>query len=255
MRYTPKLPKENLNISKKHPLKEFLKLLSGLLLIVFAVYIILGFCVDLVIPHLPQGFESNLGKLYAPMYTSKTIDTQNTEEVQNLLNQLLDYSDDKKSYQVYVVESEIVNAVALPERKIIIYSELLKEIKTEDELVFVLAHELGHHVNKDHLRALGRRLVILSISSVFFGQDKSLNSFIGNSLSNTEMKFSQRQEKNADLFALKILLKRYQNPEGAIDFLEKIKKKHNLSKFFYFFSTHPHPQKRIEAIRKKIQEK
>jgi predicted Zn-dependent protease len=67
-----------------------------------------------------------------------------------------------------------------------------------------------------------------------------------------EMKFSQKQEKDADLFALNLLYQKYNHVSGAIEFLEKIEGKRKVPKFFYFFATHPHPKNRIKVLKEKI---
>lgn len=252
MRYVPKELTGNVNISRRSPLKELANLLFSLSATIVLIYIALGFLVDIIIPWIPQGVEKNLGKFYEPLYLSQHLDAPFAETIQKLLDRLTGDLKPNKGYKVYVVENSQVNALALPGGTIIVYSELLKQLGSENELAFVLAHELGHFDHKDHLRALGRGLVFFVVSSVFFGQENQVNKFLGNSLTKAEMKFSQRQEQKADFFAIELLVKRYGNASGAIEFLNKIKEKEKMPRFFYFFATHPHPLNRIRAAQDKI---
>lgn len=252
MRYVPKLPTENVNISKTHPLKEFFKLFIGLLVILICLYIILGLLVDFVATALPEDIEDSLGRFYKPLWEGKSIEAPEVTSIQELLDSLSAQLNPPKSYHVHIIPSKQSNALALPGKRIIIFSSLLSELDSENELAFVLGHELGHFQNKDHLRALGRGLVLFVFSNIFFGQDNALYRIIGDSLRNTEMKFSQRQETAADFFALKLVVGRYGHATGVVSFLEKIKNKRAGAEWLDFFRSHPHPAARIRAIEKII---
>jgi len=69
------------------------------------------------------------------------------------------------------------------------------------------------------------------------------------------MKHSQKQELAADNRALDLLQKHYKNVNGAVSFLEKQQKDNKVSKFLYYFSTHPHPENRLKQLQDKIKEK
>jgi Zn-dependent protease with chaperone function len=114
---------------------------------------------------------------------------------------------------------------------------------------------LGHFANGDHLRGLGRMLVLLTISTAISGSDNFVNEFLMNSLLNVEMKFSQKQEKMADLFALDLLNKKYGQVAGATDFFEILGDRDPKSRFLYYFATHPHPHDRVKALEKMIKSK
>jgi predicted Zn-dependent protease len=252
MRYVPKKIKGNVNISGKNPLKEFFKLLCGLLFIAIISYIALGLAIDLIVPRIPASFEDSLKPFYRSLYAGKGLENSGVEAIRSLLQSLVETSRDSRLYTLSVVDGPRSNAHALPGNHILIYSALIKEIESEEELTFVLAHELGHFYYRDHLKSLGRRLVLMVISNTIFGQDNTLSKLIGNSLSDTEMRFSQKQERAADLFALNLLYAHYGNDRGALRFFEKAAKKPGGGEFFAFFSTHPHPRQRLALIKKKM---
>ncbi len=255
MKYRAKELKGNVNVSRISPLKEFFLLLAGALGIAAVIYIVLGFAVDLVVPHLPGEIEERIGALYSKLYVS-TKKTDAGVRLQELLGDLLkELPEEERNYKVYLIPSARVNALALPGRNIVVFSNLVKEAKSENELSFVLAHELGHFAHKDHLRGLGRRLVLLAISVTLFGQDRAVSKFLLNSLVNVEMKFSRRQETMADLWALDLLFKRYGQVVGTTDFLKRLTRKEKKGRLFYYFATHPYPRVRVKTLEQKTERK
>lgn len=253
--YIPKELKKNVNVSHSSPIKELFLLLGGILAIALSIYVALGFAVDYVASEIPVEVEQKLGILF-----SKALATEEQSADSHHLQQILDglterLPEGKGRYQVYLVTRPEMNALALPGGNIIVFSGLLKEVKSENELAFVLAHELGHFANRDHLRGLGRGLVLLTLSAALFGGDSATVEFIMNSLINVEMKFSQRQEQQADLWAIDLLNKTYGQVPGARDFIERITRKEKMSRFLYYFATHPYPQDRLKALNEHIEKK
>ena len=253
------IPKElndnvNVNVSHKSPLKEFFLLLAALLGIILLIYIGLGFAVDLIVPNMPPEIEDKLGRMYTGFYKSKADESLEPAEVeiQNVLNGLVEYLPTQQDYKVYLIPTPRPNALALPGGNIVITTALFEEIESENELAYILAHELGHFANRDHLRGLGRGLVFFVISTALFGADSSASQFVQNALLNAEMKFSQQQEPKADLFALELLNKRYGHVGGATDFFQKISEKEKGARFLYFFSSHPLSENRVKTLEQRI---
>ena len=255
MKYTPKILKGNVNVSKKSALKDFFILLGGLFAITVGVYIVLGFAVDFIVPKLPLKTEKILEKAHSHFYKYASGDAEEQEiKVQKLLDKLIKQLSDeaKQDYKVHIVPNSKSNALALAGGHIVVFSGLLDEIESENELSMILAHELGHFANRDHLRGLGRGLVLFTISIAILGADNPATNFLKNSLTNVQMKYSQHQERQADLFALELLEKRYGHVGGTVDFFKKLKEKEKMGRFFYFFSTHPYCEDRITAIKEHI---
>jgi len=253
VKYTPKELKDNLNIARTSLLREFFLLSGGILTITVIVYAALGLAVDFAVPRLSPGIEHRLGRMYAGIYADA--DGGKAEKrIQRILDGLASVQPEGNGwrYRVHLVQDTRINALALPGGQIVIYSGLLDVVDSENELAFVLAHELGHFAHRDHIRGLGRRLVMLILVTSVFGQDSSVSRFIYNSLMDVEMKFSQRQEEAADFWAVDLLNRRYGHAGGAVDFLETIARKEKRGRFVYFFSTHPYPLNRIKALQEYI---
>lgn len=253
MKYTPKELEDNVNISPTSLIREFFFLIGSVLTITLIVYVALGFAVDLIVPRLSPELEQRLGSIYGSIYTG-TEEAGDEKRLQQVLDSLSSVQPENKGwqYRVHLVQDKRINALALPGGNIVLYSGLLDEVESENELAFVLAHELGHFAHRDHLRGLGRRLILLAMVTSVFGQDSSISEFMSNSLLDVEMRFSQGQEKMADLWAVDLLNRKYGHAGGAVDFLDRIARKEKNGRLAYFFSTHPYPLNRVKALQKYI---
>ncbi len=253
MKYTSQEIKDNVNVSVGSPLKEFGVTVLKLLGVLLAVYIILGLALDFITPRISVKLEQKIGNLLTLQLKNKK-NPEGEDKLQKILDKLLaNASLPSLDYRVHITEAKEINALAWPGGNIVVLSPLLSEVKSENEIAMVLAHELGHFAHRDHLRGLGRGLVLIVLSTVTLGADSPVSRFIGNALSNVEMQFSQKQEKSADLFAVDLLYKSYGNAAGATDFLKKISARRKLSRFFFFFYSHPYSPNRVRAIEERIQ--
>jgi predicted Zn-dependent protease len=156
-------------------------------------------------------------------------------------------------FKVHYDRTAQFNAVALPGGHIIVFSELFNAAEAENELAFVLAHELGHYANRDHLKAMGRGLVLMTISSVLFGADSGFSGLIGSGLNLTELSFSREQETDADAYALSTLNCAYGHVNGALQFMGKFPSEADPGDVGHYFSSHPEVQRRIANLEEIIQ--
>ncbi len=251
MKYTPKKLESNVNVTPTSPLRDFFVMAGGLMAIVIGTYLLLGVAVDLLAPRISPELEAKMAKYF--LMAVKSEDNNNSEEilfVQDLLDHLQD-SCGKLPYdfKVYLHESDAVNAMALPGGNIVVFSGFLEKVTSENELAFVLSHEMGHYANRDHLRGIGRSLVFLVISAVFLGPDSKVGNMLTHGLSITELSFSRKQETSADEFAIDTLACLYGHVNGSTDFFSKIDKEHDPGIFGHYFSTHPENKKRISHIK------
>ncbi len=256
VKYTPRELQGNVNVAEGSLLKEFFLLVGGFLAGISLVYVLLGYTVDLVVTKLPPELERRLGELNAGMYPP-AVDGRVEEALQRILDGLSRHGSGTSSppWRVHLAESGMVNAVALPGGHIVIYSGLLDAVESENELAFVLAHEMGHFAHRDHLRGLGRRLVLFVMAASLFGRDSAVSDFAGRSLGNLELKFSREQEEAADLSAVDLLYRRYGHAGGATEFMQRLAAVEGRGPAVYLFSTHPHPRDRIKALREYIRQR
>ncbi|MGB5709741.1 MAG: M48 family metalloprotease, partial [Waterburya sp.] len=134
-------------------------------------FLLLNLLVNSLISIIPTAWEQKLGALIVPIYEEQAV----ISPQQKTLNQLLDRLEahlpakqqEQNLYQVLYIPEDTVNAIAIPGNKVIIYQGLLKEVGSENELMMILGHELGHFTHRDHLRSLGNVLLLrMTISSI-----------------------------------------------------------------------------------------
>lgn len=256
MKYTARYPGRNVNVSPTHPLKEFAILAGGLLAIVITVYLGLGLAVDLLVPHLSMDLEKKLAGAFMGRFTEKDSVPDTTRSLQALVDRLQDGCTSLPyDITVHVMSAEAVNAAALPGGHMIVFSGLLAEMTSENELAFVLAHELGHYAHRDHLRGLGRALVLMTVSSVLLGAENSVNDMIGQGMVLTELSFSRKQETQADIFALDTLICHYGHATDATAFFGKIPQDNDPGRFGHYFASHPENRRRIDHLEELIRKR
>jgi len=254
IQFTPRPFKENVNVSKISLKREFFVLTLGLIAILGACYILLGVTLNVLIERIPSKVDHIVGKLFQ----LKKFETPEKfqlvkQDTQQLLDDLVALLPSTSTiYTIDIIEMDDVNAFAVPGGRVIIFSGLLAEVESENELAMILSHELGHYVHRDHLRALGRGIVFLIITSTFFGTDSGLTDFVGGALSTVDLKFSRIQEEAADLFALDLLNKKYGHTAGATDFFQRIEEKRELPQFLKFLLTHPLGAQRVDTLNSTI---
>jgi len=157
--------------------------------------------------------------------------------------------------EIIVIDSPIVNAAAFPGGLIVVFSGLIKITDSPEELASVLAHELGHVINRDSLNSIIRQFGIAIVSSVITGGNADvLEKIIRNVVNN---KFTREQEEKADDFALNLLIKSGISPQYFINVFEEIKKKEiNIidKDLMKYISTHPDTDSRIDKAKEKLKD-
>ena len=243
--------KVNVNISPEHPLKELLLLTAAIAAIIFLSYLLLGFSVDLVVPHISMELEKSIA---ARMEFPTAADSR-APYLKKITEELRRSTPiDTGHVEVGVYDSPVPNAFALPGGRILLTKGFLDVVESENELSMVIAHELGHIAHRDPLRGIGRSLVLAFISSLFMNTDDSVGAFINSSLSFTQLGYSREVEERSDHFALETIVKHYGHGAGAADFFKRMKETNLSAKIPEFFSTHPGEEHRIAYLERRIEE-
>ena len=249
MKYVPRQPREGINVSDTHPLVEAGTLVVGLTAIFVAVVVLLIFLIEVVLYFVPAEKEAALFRDWLPndLMTVSPAD-ERLEQTQALVDQLAQYwPDSPYEFRVEVDQSDVANAMALPGGLIIVTEGLLDQVESENELAFVLGHELGHFRNRDHLRALGRGIVLSLLYTVTMGKDVS---GLGISVSDLALRgFSRKQEIAADAFGLAVVHARYGHVDEAWRLFERWDEgEDGTLDIVAYTSTHPQPADRIERL-------
>lgn len=251
MKFTAKPLEDNVNVSKTHPLVELFWLLGGLIFLAGVVFFALGLTADWAASKAPVKVENWLGELALNEFPGEESPAL-TARLNNLLDHLPDNSPlHQYDFHIFLSEIDEVNALALPGGNIVVFSGLIEQVKSENELAMVLAHELGHFAHRDHLSGLGRGLGVAVAASLLFGENNAAGNLISKAFLTFQVKYSQNQETAADRFGIDLLAKRYGHAGGATSFFARLAQDAG-SKIPYILASHPHPLDRIDAMNNRI---
>ena len=257
MNYQPSLPEHNDNVSHQHPVREFFVLITGVLAFVLIGYWALGFFVDIAVGYLSPEQEA---QLFSKVDINWDFGEESMPEEQAKLQGLVDAFKPCLSLPypitVSLVKSEAVNAMAVPGGKMVVYSGLLDAVSSTNGLMFVLAHELGHFKNRDHLRLMGRGIVLSILAMLAFGGDAGISDILVSTINLRTAKYSQSRESQADHTALLALQCHFGHVGGATELFEALKSPEAEFDFkmLHYFSTHPELQQRIDNLHQLTQE-
>lgn len=251
MKYHASLPENNDNISHEHPLKDFLLILAGLSLALLAGLWILGLLVDRVVDSMSPDTEARLTQLLAPPLPPTPAGAAGREAwLQSQADALRQCAGMSGQVKVRLVASRQANAMVVPGGTVMVYAGLLDQVKSENGLAFVLAHELSHLVHRDHLRAMGRSLVMIAAATVLTGDGSWAAGVLAPAQHLGETGYSRERESQADAKALRILQCRYGHVGGATEFFEALRKQDGEAPAFtHYLASHPSMAARIEAVR------
>ncbi|MBA3526614.1 MAG: M48 family metalloprotease [Sphingomonas sp.] len=123
-----------------------------------------------------------------------------------------------------LVNSDVVNAFAVPGCYIYLTRGLMGIVNSEAELAAVLAHEVGHivgrHSQRQQSRSLWRTIGVVAVQ-VFTGSDR-LTQIAGAAAGLFTLRYSRQQEYEADDLGLRYLHKSGYDPFASIDMLRAL---------------------------------
>jgi len=248
MRYVAKQPREGINVSKTHPLIEASLLIGGLGVIFVVIVLGLIFLVELSLYVITPEKEAALFSDWVPDdLIDVSEDESRLQELQALVDRLvLHWPDAHYEFRVAINASDLANAFALPGGLIVVSQGLLDQVESENELAFVLGHELGHFKNRDHLRGLGRGVLVSIFLLTVSGNDiTGLNMTIANV---TLMRFGRKQESQSDEFGLGIVNAEYGHVVDATRLFQRMDREDQSWLFANYLSTHPDSGDRVREM-------
>jgi predicted Zn-dependent protease len=202
-----------------------------------------------------------MGKAYSQQVESgvKLItDPVVTEYVNRVGQNIVRNSDAQVPFTIKVVDSDDINAFALPGGFFYVNSGLILAADEEAELAGVMSHEIAHvtacHLARQQTR--GNLAQMATIPLIFVGGAIGYAGYeaAGLAIPMTFLHFSRAFESEADYLGLEYMYKSGYDPNAFVSFFEKIqaqekKKPGTLSKAF---STHPQTPDRIEKSQQEI---
>jgi len=183
-----------------------------------------------------------------------------TEYVNRVGQNLVRNSDAQVPFSIKVIDSDTINAFALPGGFFFVNSGLILHADEESELAGVMAHEIAHvcarhgtkNATKGQIMQLGAMAASIFIPYTWAGY--ALYQGMNFMIPLTFLKFSRDAEREADYLGLQYMYKTGYDPNSFVSFFEKVEtqEKKQPGTIPKVFSTHPPTPDRIEAIQKEI---
>lgn len=159
-------------------------------------------------------------------------------------------------YHFYIIDDKTVNAFSLPGGFVYIFRGLLDKLKTDDEIAFVLGHEVGHIVARHAIKRLQAAMAsnLLLIASTQVKSSGNLPQGVYLALISLMSGYSQEDEFLADKLGITYAERAGYNPQAGIKVLEMLEKENEKSPAHQisYFRTHPYPIPRIRAIKEEL---
>jgi hypothetical protein len=205
--------------------------------------------------------EIRMGKQYAMQVESSVKLVQDpvvTEYVNRIGQNLVRNSDAQVPFTIKVIDSDEINAFALPGGFFYVNTGLILAADEEAELAGVMAHEIAHvaarHGTRQMTRAQWANIGTIPLIFVGGGLGYGIYEAAGLGLPLTFMKFQRNFEAEADYLGLQYMYKTGYDPQAFISFFEKIqaKEKKKPGTLAKAFASHPQTPDRIEESQREI---
>lgn len=253
MNFEPRYCEPNVNVPSHNHFREFVRLSLWLIGIVFGIYFVLGYAAEKIAERLPPKFEAAIAAGITSSFDHGDF-PRTSKYLQKVLDTLVASAEGLPpfTYTVSIHDQAAVNAVALPAGNIVVFKGLLAEVKSENEVAIILAHELAHYAHRDHLRGLGRGLVLMSMMTAL-GLSGDLPGFIAPTVQTFALKHSRDRESAADRYAIDLFARAYGHAGGTTSVFKLLARQEHGIKRPDIISTHPDTLWRMQTLNSYLQ--
>ncbi|MFM2091983.1 MAG: hypothetical protein RLZZ127_2472 [Planctomycetota bacterium] len=217
----------------------------------------------LVIGAIPLSVDKAIGEqaiqsmeLGGPVVKTPEVDRFVQTVVDRLDDHVVPPGADPKAYAhtftVRVVESDLINAFALPGGQIVVFTGLIKSASRAEQVAGVLGHEIAHVTMRHGVNGLVRAAGVAIAAQLVLGDVSGLAAVLGQGAMTAVLNgYSRDQERDADREGARIAAAAGFDPAGLAEFFLALKEQpgSQMPGILQVFSTHPDHDERIAAIR------
>ncbi|PUE38740.1 M48 family metalloprotease [Limnohabitans sp. Hippo3] len=203
---------------------------------------------------LAQTDEEKVGKAAAAQVlgAAPLVAADPAQQYVNVLGQVLSaQSGGIYKWHFGVIKSDAINAFAMPGGYILLSSGLLKTLESEDELAFILAHEVAHVSRRHHYQVVQRQRLADQAAKGLQAvtQDSDTAKLAQASGQIYARGLDKGAEFESDRLGVEYMTRAGYDPVAAINVLEKLQRfKGNDPRAELLFSTHPSPAERLDML-------
>jgi len=258
MAQNPKSQRLSHNVTEVSYSSLILKSLAGLGILFIAIFFLFHILFFCLIRFAPSNWEEFLGEQFFKSFKEKEKEVVAPHKKEKQANKVFEkiaahYQGKSPQLKFYVISSPEENAVTLPGGVILVFTGLLDQVRSENELAMIVGHEIAHVQNKDVSKRLSLGVAMTFLALIFSGDDFA-SGIVGLSSQMSGLSFSRTQESEADRVALGLLNSAYGNISGATDFFDRMSESENDLIPAEYLRTHPYSQTRIAELKRIIRE-
>lgn len=200
---------------------------------------------------LPEKIERSIGRetlgvLDRQFLLPSQLSVEQRDGIVNRFKALTPPKQGAPAYEIVFRKSRIgPNAFALPSGQIVLTDEIVKLVDSDDAVIGILAHELGHLHERHLMRRIIQSSAIGATAAVIFGDISSVVAVLPTIM--LDLKYSRDAEREADDYAIAMLKKNGMSLSTLIMVFEKLDKKSGNQN--PYLSSHPVAYERITRIR------
>ncbi len=220
------------------------------------VALIIPWAAGQLVPWVPAAYEQALGRdvlqALKPMFLDSQLDSSREAAITERFAQLAKAAELPQARLLF--KRGMFNAFALPGGTVLVTDELIAAMRSDEEVLAVVAHELGHVREQHGLRSLISSSVALQVIATALAHDqlsrKVSEVFVGNAI---RAGYSRDAERQADEFAVALMVKAGYPKDSfaqALESLATYQQRYGRGSESSYTSSHPATAERIEAARK-----
>jgi predicted Zn-dependent protease len=236
----------------------------AVLLGLFGLNLLRGPVAGLIASFVPKSWERGLGEVSLTVMRN-SISIIEDEELQTQFEAMIDpvlkaAQESGYTFEVHISREQGLNAFALPGGVMVVNAGTILQADRLEEVMGVMAHEVSHvtkrHATRQFISMYG---IYFFVDFVFGGMAGTLAGLSQGALFLLQQGFSRENEEEADLQGLTYLEKARINPEGMVEFFERVKSESeknpvlsSVERHAAILSTHPATDSRIAYLKDRI---
>ena len=237
--------------------KMVFSVLGGIVALLFLLALANNFILAQIVKGLPVSWEKDIGaevmdevwqewdQLHDPLYTNY---------LQAAAQRLIASLPRDQTYHLYVADSPVDNAFAIPGGHIVVLKGLIDTVESPEELAGVLAHEIAHLRQRHSMREIAAAAGPMLITKYIIGSRSGVlaalavtSAYVG------QQRYSRDNEREADDLGFDYLLDARINPAGMVRFFERLEKLEGIA-LPDILSSHPATSERLAHLRRRLAE-
>ncbi len=173
------------------------------------------------------------------------------DSIRKVFSNIMDHAPSQgPAINLYVLKSDEINAFTMIGGRIYITTGLLQFVQSDDELAFIISHEIGHQVHRHLERKIGKILLISNLTG--FAKNEAFTKMALEINSKFTAPFGQANEYESDKYGFGLARSAGYDENKFSDFFIRLEKSENTSIFSKLNATHPFSKDRRACLHQYI---